>query len=133
MIVFKNTQLSNNTVYVINYLLDLEIKSVAAFKLARIAKNLSSIIEDKNMAEKRIYDKWVILDENGKPMPVKDENGDIIPNVVSVKDAKEYNKEMYELMNYENKIDLPKLTFEELGVDFNIKPKDLLSIEFIFE
>lgn len=133
MIVFKNSELSSNTVNVINNLLEQEINSLAAFKLARIVKQLSSIIEDKSKAEKKIFDKWVIFDEQGKPMPVKNENGQIIPDVVSLKDGKEYSKEMSELMNYENKIDLPKLKIEELGLDFNIKPKDMLAIEFIFE
>lgn len=133
MIVFKNSELSNNTINVINNLLEQEINSLAAFKLARIVKHLSSIIEDKIKAEKKIFDKWVVFDEKGNPEPVKDENGKVIPDVVSLKDGVEYNKEMSELLNYENKIDLPKLKIEELGLELNIKTKDMLSIEFIFE
>jgi len=89
MIVFKNSELTNNTINVLNNLLDLEIKSVAAFKLARIVKQLSSIIEDKNKAEKKIYDKWVLFDEQGNPVPVKDENGNIISSLFAPEQTSE--------------------------------------------
>lgn len=133
MIKFKNYQLSKDTIKTIENLLNMEINSLSAFKLARVIKHLSSIIDDKNKAEEIIYRKYIIFDESGNPVLVEDENGNVIPNMVSVKDSKEYIKEMNELMEYENIIDLAKLKIEELGTEFNIKPKDMLSIEFIFE
>jgi hypothetical protein len=132
MIKFKNNQITNETIKTLNFLMEQEISAVAAFRIVRILKELSPIIESKTKAEEMIYKKWVIFDENGIPVPVKDENNEIVPNFVSLKDYNKFSNEMNDLMVYENEINLPKIRFEDLGLD-KIKPADILNIEFIFE
>jgi hypothetical protein len=132
MIKFKNSQITNETIKTLNFLMEQEISAVAAFRIVRILKELSPIIESKTKAEEMIYKKWVIFDENGIPVPVKDENNETVPNVVSLKDYNKFSNEMNDLMVYENEINLPKIRFEDLGLD-KIKPVDILNIEFIFE
>ena len=63
----KNSQLSNETLGVLNQLIELDINASAAFKLTRIIKHISSIVEDKMKSEKKIYDKWILRDEMGNP------------------------------------------------------------------
>ena len=43
----KNSQLSNETIQSLNTLIDLDINASSAFRLARIIKELSSIVDDK--------------------------------------------------------------------------------------
>jgi hypothetical protein len=63
--IVKNSQLSNESLNSLNTLIEQDINATAAFKLIRIIKFISSIVEDKIKAEKLIFDKWSQKDENG--------------------------------------------------------------------
>ena len=56
--IVKNSQLSNESLNSLNTLIEQDINAPAAFKLIRIIKFISSIVEDKIKAEKLIFDKW---------------------------------------------------------------------------
>ena len=73
--IIKNAQLTNDTISALNTLIELDIKAGVAFKLTRIIKELSSIVEDKLKMEKKILDKWVERDEEGKPVIPKGQDG----------------------------------------------------------
>ena len=64
MIIVKNSQLSQETVTSLNTIIDLDIKAGEAFKLMRILKDLSPIIEDKTKLEKKIFEKYVEKDSS---------------------------------------------------------------------
>jgi hypothetical protein len=51
-IIVKNSQLTNETIASINELIELDIDATSAFKLTRIIKELSSIVDDKLKMEK---------------------------------------------------------------------------------
>ena len=55
----KNSQLNNEALAAINNLLESDIDAVSAFKLTRIIKFISPIVEDKLTAEKNIPEKNV--------------------------------------------------------------------------
>ena len=76
-IIVKNSQLNNETIEALNILIDLDINATAAFRLTRIIKELSSIVDDKLKMEKKIFDKWIEKDESGSPIRPKDETGNI--------------------------------------------------------
>ncbi len=57
--IIKNQQLTNDTIGALNTLIELDINATIAFRLTRIIKELSSIVEDKLKMEKKILDKWV--------------------------------------------------------------------------
>ena len=128
----KNSQLSNDSLQSLNDLIDKDINAKAAFKITRIVKYLSSIVEDKVKMEKKIFDKWVQKDEDGKPLQAKDENGQLIPDTVLISNVDEFSKEMSELLNIANEIPFDRVKFEDLGLE-TIKIKDLIKIEYLFE
>lgn len=128
----KNSQLSNDSLQSLNDLIDKDINAKAAFKITRIVKYLSSIVEDKVKMEKKIFDKWVQKDEDGKPLQAKDENGQLIPDTVLISNVDEFSKEMSELLNIENEIPFDRVKFEDLGLE-TIKIKDLIKIEYLFD
>ena len=130
-IVIKNSQLNNETIDALNNLIELDINASAAFKLTRIIKQLSSIVEDKLAMEKRILDKWVEKDENGEIIRPTDQNGNVIEDSVNIKNPDEFTKEMNELMLVENTLDFDKLDFEDLKLE-TAKVKDLIKLEFLF-
>ena len=130
-IVIKNLQLNDETIAAINTLIDLDINATVAFRLTRIIKELSSILDDKVKMEKRILDKWTVKDENGVPTPAKDAEGNVIEGAVNISDSQSFSKEMDALMDIENEIPYEKISFEDLGLK-TAKVKDLIKMEFLF-
>jgi hypothetical protein len=127
----KNSQLTNETVQAINNLIEIDINASVAFRLARIIKELSSIVDDKVKMEQKILDKWIYKDENGNHVQAKDENGNVIPDVVNLKDPESFTKEMNSLMETENEIPFDKINFDDLQLK-TAKVKDLMKLDFLF-
>ena len=127
----KNSQLNNETMQSLNTLIELDINASAAFKLTRIIKELSSIVDDKIKMEKKILDKWVEKDENGSPIKPKDSAGNIIQEAVSIINMNQFQKDMQDLLLVENSINQEKLNFEDLNLS-SAKVKDLIKLDFLF-
>ena len=64
-IIVKNSQLGPEPMESLDKLTDLDINAAIAFKLTRIIKEISSIVEDKVKMERRILDKYSEKDEQG--------------------------------------------------------------------
>ncbi len=126
----SNKNLNHDVINTINTLLEQKMNAPAAFKLTRILKEIEPLIEAKMSAEKRIYNKWLLVDENGDPVRPLDENGEIIPDAIQITDVQQFDKEMRELNEIETNIPYDKLNFDEMGVD-TIKPKDILLLDFM--
>lgn len=131
-IVIKNSQLNDETINALNILIDMDINAVTAFRLTRIIKEISSIVEDKVKMEKKILDKWVKKDENGNTLPALNDKGEVIEGAVNITDPDSFTKEMSILMDFENEISYEKIKFEELNLQ-TAKVKDLIKLEFLFE
>ena len=130
-IIVKNSQLNTETVNALNFLIDLDIKASTAFRLSRIIKEISSIVEDKLKMEKRILDKWVEKDEDGNPKQALDNNGQVSEGAVNLTDPESFTQEMQSLMDVENEIPFEKINFEDLELQ-TAKVKDLMKLEFLF-
>ena len=136
MINITNSQLNNDTINALNNLMELDIRSGIAFKLMRIIKDISSLYEDKQLMEKKIFDKCVERDSFNNPAKVFDENGKEIEGAVRIKDMKLFQEEMDSLLNYNNVLTHSKINFEHLGIDSSnttLKIKDIMKIDFLFE
>lgn len=127
----KNSQLSTEAINSLNTIMDKDINASAAFKLLRITKFISSIVESKIKAEQIIFEKWSKKDENGKVICGQDENGLDIPDTIILSDLDAFSKEMSDLLNIENEIPYEKINFEELEIK-SLKVKDLAKIQFLF-
>jgi hypothetical protein len=109
MIKIKNSQLNNETISSLNYLMDMEINAKLAFKLMKIIKEISSLVEDKLKLEKRILEKNLERDDSGNPITALDDNGNVIQGGFKIKNSEDFNKEMGELMSLKIKLNLIKL------------------------
>lgn len=131
MIKIKNSQINSETISLINSILDKELTASVAFRLMKIVRDMTPIIEDKSKLESKIFERWVERDQEGNLIRPIDEEGNHIPDSFKVKDIQGFNKEMYDFMEVEHELSYEKIEFESLGLD-KIKPKDLLKIEFLF-
>lgn len=128
----KNSQLNNDTISALNTLIDMDINAGSAFRLTRIIKEISSIVDDKIKLEKRILDKWVEKDQNGEMIKPTDETGAVVEGAVNIKDVESFTREMDALMNTENDIPYEKIKFEDLNLT-TAKVKDLIKLDFLFD
>jgi hypothetical protein len=131
LIKIKNSQLNNDTISALNNLIELDINAGVAFKLSRIIKEISSIIDDKVKMEQRILDKWVEKDDSGNPVLGKDDSGNEIEGSVNITNLDEFTKEMNTLMSFENEIPFEKINFEDIDLK-TAKVKDLMKLDFLF-
>jgi hypothetical protein len=132
MIIVKNSQLNNDTVVALNKLVEMDINAKLAFRLMRIIKEISSLVEDKLKLEKKILERWIEKDDEGNPVQATDDSGNIIPGAVKIKDMEAFNQEMYDLMTIENEVGYEQVDFDDLKLE-TAKIKDLMKIEFLFK
>jgi hypothetical protein len=132
MIKVKNSQLNSDAITALNSLIEMDINAGIAFKLTRIIKEISSIVDDKLKMEKKILDKWVEKDDSGNPVVPKDNDGKVIEGAVNITNVEEFTKEMNALMSVETDLPFEKVKFEDMGLT-TVKIKDVLKIDFLFE
>ena len=130
-IIIKNSQLGPETMESLDKLTDLDINAAIAFKLTRIIKEISSIVEDKVKMERRILDKYSEKDEQGNIINAKDEKGNPIQGAVNITDMDNFSSEMKDLMEIESEIGYERINFEDLNLK-TAKVKDLMKLEFLF-
>ena len=130
-IIIKNSQLGSETMESLDKLTDLDINAAIAFKLTRIIKEISSIVEDKVKMERRILDKYSEKDEEGNVISPKDEQGNLIQGAVNIINMNSFSSEMKDLMEVESEIAYERINFEDLNLK-TAKVKDLMKLEFLF-
>ena len=119
-IIIRNSQLNDETITSLNKLVDVDINASVAFKLMKIIKEISSIIEDKNKMEQMIISKYSEKDEDGNLVQPKDDKGNVIPGGVSIKNMEEFSSEMEDFMSIENEIGYDRIDFEDLNLNHKI-------------
>jgi hypothetical protein len=127
----KNSQLNSGTIEALNKLIDLDINASVAFRLTRIIKEVSSIVDDKVKMERRILEKFSEKDENGAIVQPKDEQGNVISGSVNITNMDDFSREMSDLMEIENEVPYEKINFDDLNLQ-TAKVKDLIKLEFLF-
>jgi len=127
----KNSELSNETITALNSLIDTDINATCAFRLTRIIKELSSIVDDKAKLEKKLIEKYTQKDEDGNPTQVLNEDGSVVDGAVNLTNPEQFQGEMFDLMEIENEIPYEKINFEDLKLE-TAKVKDLITLEFLF-
>ncbi|MCK9475589.1 MAG: hypothetical protein M0R46_06715 [Candidatus Muirbacterium halophilum] len=130
--IIKNSQLNEETIASINKLIVADINASIAFKLSRIIKEISSILEDKNKMEQTIIARYAEKDENGNIIQSKDKDGNPIQGAVNIIDMASFNSDISDLLNTENDIPYEKIKFEDMKLQ-TAKVKDLMLLDFLFE
>jgi hypothetical protein len=128
-IVVRNSDLNEETLAALNKLVDVDINASVAFKLMRIIKEITSIVDDKTKMEQRLINKHAEKDEDGNVIRVQDDNGN--PVGVNIKNMDAYSADMANLMEIENEIGYEKINFEDLNLK-TARVKDLIRLEFLF-
>lgn len=127
----KNSQLNNDTVEFLNKLIDTDINATVAFRLMRIVKEVSSLLDDKVKMERKIIEKWAAKDDEGNFLRPKDDEGNDIEGSIKITNVDLFNKEMADFMNIENDLGYEKINFEDIQLK-TAKANELIKVDFLF-
>jgi hypothetical protein len=131
MIFIKNSELNEEMLKDLNNLMELDIAPSSALKISRVLKDLSNILKEKISKERSIYEKWILRDEDGNPVPLEDENGEPIKDSIKISDMRSFENDINEFMNLNNEIPFEKIDINELNLQ-SVKIKEIIKIEFLF-
>jgi hypothetical protein len=132
MITVKNRQLDTETISILNEIVDMDIKALAAFKLMKIIKEIDEIVKNRQESELNLVKRYAEKDEDGSIKTPLDENGNPVNGSFEVSDENkdEFNAQINELLDYENSLDFDQLKFEDLGLE-KISVKKLIKLDFL--
>lgn len=133
MIIIKNKQLDSEAIQILNEIVDMDISAVSAFRLMKIVKELDEIVKNRQQSEINLVKRFAVMNEDGSIKIPKDENGDDIQGQFEITEGntEEFNKQIKELLEFENKLDFDPIKFEELGME-KISIKKLMKLDFLF-
>lgn len=133
MIIVKNRQLDSETIKILNEIVEMDISAVSAFRLMKIIKELDEIVKNRQQSELNLVKRFAETNEDGSVKIPKDENGIEIQGTFEIKDgdSEEFNKQITDLLEFDNELIFDKLKFEDLGME-KISIKKLMKLDFLF-
>lgn len=110
-----------------NTIMQQSFKGSLAFKIARLARELSKEMETFNTEREKILRKYCVKDEDGNLKTNDNGTVQIPPEKIS-----EFNEEFNSLLATEVEINADKLPMDSLD-SFDITPQQMITIENFFE
>jgi hypothetical protein len=111
----------------LNSLSEIKLPVKTSYVIAKNIRELSKILEDVEGVKKKIFDKWVEKDKDGNPL-TQDNKQDVF----KLKKNNEFNKDLNELLEIENDVNISKVNLDDLkGVD--LAPSTLINIDWMIE
>lgn len=110
-----------------NTIMQQSFKGSLAFKIARLARELSKEMETFNTEREKILRKYCVKDEDGNLKTNDNGTVQIPPEKIS-----EFNEEFNSLLATEVEINADKLPMDSLD-SFDITPQQMITIEIFFE
>lgn len=133
MIKIKNSDLNDSASAAFNEILNIDLPTSISWKIAKVAKEIDSLIILRKESINNIIKKHSEKDEDGNMVAGKDSEGKEIPGTTKIVDPAAYNKELEEFDQLENEIDFDPIsiaTIEEKND--SIKPSILFNLSFLF-
>ena len=110
-----------------NAIMQQSFKGSLAFKIARLARELSKEMETFNAERQKLLQKYCVKDENGELKTSDNGTVQVEPDKIN-----EFNEEFSSLLETEVEINAEKLSMDSLD-SFDITPQQMISIEKFFE
>ena len=110
-----------------NVIMQQSFKGSLAFKIARLARELSKEMETFNAERQKLLQKYCVKDENGELKTNDNGTVQVEPDKIN-----EFNEEFSSLLETEVEINAEKLSMDSLD-SFDITPQQMISIEKFFE
>lgn len=132
MITVKNRQLDQETISILNEIVEMDVKALAAFRLMKIIKEVDEIVKNRQESELNLVKRYAEKEEDGSIKTPLDENGKPVNGSFEISDEnkEEFNKQINELLEYENTLDFDPIKINDLGLE-KISVKKLIKLDFL--
>jgi hypothetical protein len=115
-----------NSIHVLSKLTNMDLNIKVSYAIAKNISKIEKELEVYNKEKSKLINKYGEKDEEGKLKKNEDETVKII-------DTESWDKDIKELLEFENEIDIHKINKEDLfKCNFNITPGELMLIDYMF-
>lgn len=120
------------SVEALNQLLQLSLPAKAAFRVARLVKQINEPLQTYNEVLKQLQEQYVSKDEDGNAVTLPHPNNPEVRQLVFEGEAQEaYHKAAKELQETTVDLSITPLNIEDLG-DIEVKPGLLFDLDWLF-
>lgn len=109
-------------------LVEKDVPNLTALKLVRIARAVDAEAKSIRAVQQKIVERYTEKDEEGKPVPARDDAGKVMEGHIKLSDPKAFQAELDELLQGAATLEVEQLRAQELGKDFAISPRILLGL-----
>jgi hypothetical protein len=120
-----------NSMGVIKKLSDSVIPVKTGLILLKNIKKLSDVHAIFETTRSALISEHAQKDEEGNILPVRGDNGEIIPDRVQIKDADAFTKALAELLSVEADVEIEKVSVDSLS-DVKLMIGELTHVEWLF-
>nr|DAE09612.1 MAG TPA: Protein of unknown function (DUF1617) [Siphoviridae sp. ctDtx1] len=115
-----------NSIHVLSKLTNMDLNIKVSYAVAKNISKIEKELEVYNKEKSKLINKYGEKDEEGKLKKNEDETVKII-------DTESWDKDIKELLEFENEIDIHKINEEDLfKCNCNITPGELMLIDYMF-
>lgn len=115
-----------NSIHVLSKLTNMDLNIKVSYAIAKNISKIEKELEVYNKEKSKLINKYGEKDEEGKLKKNEDETVKII-------DTESWDKDIKELLEIENEIDIHKINEEDLfKCNCNITPGELMLIDYMF-
>lgn len=114
-----------NSIGVLNKLNNMELPIKLSYALSKNITKIDTELKTYNLEREKLIQKYGEKNEEGKIITKEDETINII-------DLEGWSKEIEELLECENEIDINAIDLESINADVKITPGELTIINFMF-
>jgi hypothetical protein len=128
-------QLTNFTIFnsieSLNKLALLKFPVKVGFALIKNIKKLDELNALINKKREEIVNTYAVRNPDNSPMLSKDNNGNDVPNTIQISNMIGFNKDMSDLMNFMNEVDISQVKISDMG-DHIVELEVLAKLDWLF-
>ena len=120
-----------NSIEPLNKLSLLKFPVKVGFAIIKNIKKLDELQSLINKKREEIVNTYAIRNPDNSPMLSRDQNGNDVPNTIQISNMSGFNKDMSELMNFQNELDISQIKISDMG-DHIVELEVLAKLDWLF-
>lgn len=115
-----------NSIGVLSKLTTMELPIKLSYALSKNIAKVDRELEVYNKERQKLIEKYREKDEEGKLKTKED-------GTINILDIDGFNKDVKEILEIENEVDIHAIDIENINSDINITPGELIIIDYMFK
>lgn len=115
-----------NSIGVLSKLNNMELPIKISYALSKNISKIDAELTAYNVERQKLIEKYGEKDQEGKLKTKED-------GTIDITDSENWSKDLKELSEIENEIDINVIDLENINTDINITPGELMVIDYMFK